>query len=116
MRSFHFDLGNSSDGPVGFCARILAESPEEALDTLKEKIGDGSFPVRETQEEYLCVYINSDEITVNDIDDVEHNIDPPYDKVNQHPEHSLDKWCYRVRNYETAESYNDWVKIQLAGD
>lgn len=37
---YHFSFGNSTDGPVGFCASISASSPEEAVDKLKGSLQD----------------------------------------------------------------------------
>ena len=37
-QSYHFDLGNSTDGPIGFCARVTADSPEDALAALKDAL------------------------------------------------------------------------------
>ena len=73
MPSYHFSLGNSSKGPVGFCLRIIADNPEEAVDKLIDRmpteievdLGDGL-----EQEEYMTVYLNLDAVTTKDIDEV----------------------------------------------
>lgn len=75
QKSYHFDLGNSSSGPIGFCARVTANSPEEALAALKDALpediqlsmawGDVARGV-----EYMTVYLNPAAITVDDIDEV----------------------------------------------
>jgi hypothetical protein len=31
VKSFHFDLGDSSMGPIGYCAGIIASTPEDGL-------------------------------------------------------------------------------------
>src|SRR5437762_1764122 len=36
LKSFHFDLGNSTVGPIGMCARIRAMTRAEAVRRLKE--------------------------------------------------------------------------------
>ena len=75
QKSYHFDLGNSSTGPIGFCACVTADSPKQALAALKDALpndlqlsmawGDVARGV-----EYMTVYINPDAITVDDIDEV----------------------------------------------
>lgn len=80
MKSFHFDVGNSNDGPIGMCARVQAETPEQALELLKAYLPeevevDGNTP----GVEYVRVYINDANITVKDVteteadDDIEDN-------------------------------------------
>ena len=81
LKSFHFDCGDSSSGPVGFCARVTASSEEEAVEILHELINekDGTFEVMASNVkgvpcvEYLTVYINPDEVTESCIDDHEDN-------------------------------------------
>ncbi len=71
MRSYHFDLGNSNDGPIGFCAVVEAHSPEEALRKLREALPD-FIEVKNVEDddiEYLNVYFNPDAVTTKDIDD-----------------------------------------------
>jgi hypothetical protein len=70
--SYHFDLGDSTNGPIGFCARIKADSEEEALRILTE-----ALPLEHEIEtdpevkgvEYITVYFNPYAIHVTDIDD-----------------------------------------------
>ena len=38
MKSYHFSLGNSTFGAVGYCARVQANSRAEALKLLKEAL------------------------------------------------------------------------------
>lgn len=72
MKSFHFSLGNSTDGPIGFCARVTAESRDAAVDILRLCIGDTlEMRLRHEQVEYANVYFNEDAITVADIDEEE---------------------------------------------
>lgn len=72
LQRYHFSLGNSSDGPVGFCAEVIATSLEAAVAILKEKMLDESEVMTESDEDgnvgYLCVYFNSDAITAEDCD------------------------------------------------
>ena len=70
MTKYHFSLGNSSDGPVGFCAEVEAESQEDALEILKEELPE-SMGIETTHESivYLRVYFNPNAITTADIDD-----------------------------------------------
>jgi hypothetical protein len=74
MTSYHFDCGNSNDGPVGFCARIRASSEEEALRILHEAMPE-TIEVRpmahEDAVEYIHVYTGTENVTVKDIDDEE---------------------------------------------
>ena len=74
MRSYHFDLGNSSKGPVGFCARVTANSKVEALNILRQAIDieDGLHvrpPYGLEGVEYIRVYFNSEAVSTADIDD-----------------------------------------------
>jgi hypothetical protein len=82
MKSYHFDLGNSTSGPVGYCARITASSEEEAVQRLQQIIreqsafdNEGEFEVWAgedgSRDEYLTLYLNPDVITTADIDDEE---------------------------------------------
>ena len=65
LKSYLFSLGDSTNGPVGFCTRVIADSPEEALAKVKELLpecveqhGFGRSV------EYLNVYINTNAITL----------------------------------------------------
>lgn len=73
MRSYHFSLGNSSEGPIGYCARVQANSKAEAVEKLQLFI-DGIYEVIEERPaddiEYLGIYLNGDAISTNDIDKV----------------------------------------------
>lgn len=73
LRSYHFSLGDSSNGPVGFCARVNAASKKEAVAYLREVIGIEVEVFRHMLEsgEYVAVYFNPDKITEDDIDEVE---------------------------------------------
>lgn len=85
MPSFHFDIGNSHPGPIGYCARIIATTKEEAVERLKaalDKLTEGgdyslfddctaSDTPPEPGLEYIRIYINDAAITVACIDDEE---------------------------------------------
>lgn len=70
--SFHFDIGNSNEGPIGMCARIQAKTRSEALELLRDALGDyaeissAAGPI-----EYIHVYFNGEAIDESDIDDWE---------------------------------------------
>lgn len=72
--SYLFDVGDSSSGPIGFCARIVAESREKALEILKRHLPE-SWEVNSNPDEkdsdaveYIQVYFNDNFITVKDAD------------------------------------------------
>lgn len=72
--SYHFDCGNSTDGPIGFCARIRAKTKEEALEILKQALPNEMRirPICQDEAiEYIEAYISPNNITVKDIDDHE---------------------------------------------
>jgi len=74
VNRYHFSLGDSSNGSVGFCASILANTKEEALKILQEdlpieyELDSARFGQKV---DYIAVYFNPDEITIEDIDDWE---------------------------------------------
>lgn len=71
-KSHHFDMGNSTQGHVGYCARIIAETQEEAAKILKRVLPDSMKvqPVGDEVDneavEYIEVYFNSDIIDPED--------------------------------------------------
>ena len=73
MKSYHFSLGNSTVGPVGYCARVFATTPEEAVQKLRAEIPEAVDKVlpglRDEAIEYFSVYFNAEAVTVDDIDD-----------------------------------------------
>lgn len=77
LRRYHFDIGDSTKGPIGFSGAVHASSLEEALKVFKEHLPT-ELTVRsvlvkdigDTLFEYAEAYINPDAITVNDIDEV----------------------------------------------
>lgn len=77
LTSFHFDLGNSTVGPIGMCARITSTSRERALEILKQRLPETieikNTPVRHGEQlqkgeeaQYITVYISTENITVKD--------------------------------------------------
>lgn len=70
---YHFDLGNSTTGAVGFSAEVLAESPESAVQLLQDLLPEEiSVPVGFIGSQggitYANVYVNTRAISVDDID------------------------------------------------
>lgn len=77
---FHFSLGDTTDGPVGFCAAVDANTEAEALEKLKASLPE-SYPLEPVADQdkdidYIRVYFNPDKITVADIDE-EEGLDEP---------------------------------------
>jgi hypothetical protein len=78
MKSYHFDVGNSTDGPIGYCARVWASSKQEALEILRKHLCEESVLIsNEVDEdgkgiEYLAVYVNAQAVSVKDIDEWEY--------------------------------------------
>lgn len=81
LKSFHFDVGDSTKGPIGLCARVLAHTEEEAVEILKAAMPDEvelkTFCEEENKPriEYLNLYINPNAFSTKDIDDVEDSED-----------------------------------------
>jgi hypothetical protein len=80
MISFHFDLGNSTVGAIGVCARVQAETKEQAVERLQaylEVCATVELKPRYRHDpdsehiEYCNVYCNGDAVTVDDIDEEE---------------------------------------------
>ena len=78
MNSYHFDVGNSSKGPVGFCARVKAENEKEAVSKLRNLLEhsehfeiDLAVEDRDKGIEYLNFYVNPAYVFESDIDDSE---------------------------------------------
>lgn len=75
MPNYHFDCGNSNEGHIGFCARVNAATPEEALQKLKDRLPmevevkyHEVVPEMDPRSEYIQIYITPENITVSDID------------------------------------------------
>lgn len=85
VNEYNFSLGNSTHGPVGFTARVVATSPEEALEILKTALPEGiNLPIdvelplaphqldpNERGVVYITAYFNPEAVTLNDITDSE---------------------------------------------
>lgn len=81
MKSFHFNMGNSSTGEIGFCARVKAETKKKAVQLLKdalEQLSDGhkvwddkSDDPQELPDgvQYVRVYFNPDAVKARCIDE-----------------------------------------------
>lgn len=67
MPRYHFDLGNSARGPVGYCAAVRAVSREAAAATLRRVLPD-SVRLRTTDPdvEYVEIYFNPDRPAARD--------------------------------------------------
>lgn len=80
LKSYHFDLGNSSKGPIGFCARVIAKSAKEAVEKLRKAVSTmneehdvlkaAGLKEEVPGLEYFEVYFNADKITEHSIDEV----------------------------------------------
>jgi len=69
MKDYHFDIGNSHEGPLGMCAVVQAKSKREAAKTLREALPDKvEVPVDDSGVICVNVYLNGQKITKNDID------------------------------------------------
>lgn len=73
MNSYHFSLGNSTDGAIGFCASILDRNPEHAVLELQQLIELHTSELQEVEvygdkEQYITVYLNPGAISLEDID------------------------------------------------
>lgn len=90
LTSYHFDLGDSSAGPIGACARVTAKNCEEAARILRRALAllERECEVLRHEEgiEYLTVYFNPDQITVANIDDEEPDEDGLDCSEREHPE------------------------------
>ena len=68
-KSYHFDIGNSNEGPIGMCARVLAKTEEEAVEILRDAIGEyAEIRTGRSDIEYIHVYFNGEAIDENHID------------------------------------------------
>jgi hypothetical protein len=74
MNRYHFSIGNSRVGPVGYCAEVDADTQDEAIATLRSAIEeincelsaiDDAYGIR-----YLQVYLNPNAIKPRHIDEV----------------------------------------------
>jgi hypothetical protein len=69
LMEYHFDVGNSNEGPLGLCAVVQATSQEEALAILRDSLPE-IIEVRcaDRRVVYLHVYTNELHIGIGDID------------------------------------------------
>lgn len=75
MKTFHFSCGDSTDGPIGFCAEVKANTEMEALERLVKALPEqcGINPESEGWEDitYCNVYFNTARLSIADIDNEE---------------------------------------------
>lgn len=77
LRSYHFSGGNSTTGPVGFCARVRAHSKKEACEILASAMPEEEYQTGiavnddEGRIEYFNFYLNSGAVKPRMIDEVE---------------------------------------------
>jgi len=70
---YHVSAGNSSKGPIGFCAEIRAKSKAEAIRKLGNIIPDHLELKNYASRlgiEYVTIYFNVDAVTEEDVDEV----------------------------------------------
>ena len=69
---YHFSVGNSTEGHIGLCAVVIADTPEQAVERLKESMAEDLDAAWDHSEhvQYSTVYLNPEAFTVDDIDDV----------------------------------------------
>jgi len=88
MASYHFSMGDSSRGPIGLCARVDADSEEQALSRLQDYLAAcEDFELKrhvgsEPHIEYCNVYIAVENMTIKDIDEVEDGKEEEDDNSN----------------------------------
>jgi hypothetical protein len=74
VREYHFSLGDSTTGPVGYAARVAATTATGAVERLRElldeELAEIHFP-KATGGEYLTVYFNLMPVTAADADEPE---------------------------------------------
>lgn len=74
-KEYHFSLGNSTRGPIGYCARVVAASKKEAVEILKERLQWAEMGINiqddfgEEEGEYVEVYLNTEAIKERHIDE-----------------------------------------------
>jgi hypothetical protein len=93
MPYYHFDLGNSTGGPLGLTAALKADTPEAAVARFRDlllgrDIFDGDeqpsvcVPIDGGFGEYVNLYCNLDAITVAAIDDEADSYERAEDKAD----------------------------------
>jgi len=83
LRSYHFSLGDSTNGSVGYCARVVADSKDGAVTQLRAQLEDMDREQHasglDEAIEYLTVYFNPTTVladTIDEIDDVDDQCEP----------------------------------------
>ncbi len=78
MNSYHFSLGNSAQGPIGFCGQVLASTEGEAATKLRRALqqsigaaGEVALRCLDPDVQYLAVYFNPACVRASDIDDAQ---------------------------------------------
>jgi hypothetical protein len=73
LREYHFSAGNSSKGPIGFCATVRAHSKAEAVELLSSALPE-TYETGISENNgavlYLNVYFNSQAVKASQIDEV----------------------------------------------
>lgn len=68
MKRYHFSLGNSKEGPIGYCAAVQAESEKQALEILKQALlVEIKVFIDHPAVEHVEVYLNPAVVTTDDI-------------------------------------------------
>lgn len=83
MKTYHFSVGNSTQGPVGFCAEVLAKTRREAAQKLRRALyastaeaDQNGFRRHGNNIEYLAVYFNPACITAADARELRTEVPP----------------------------------------
>lgn len=80
MQRFHFDVGNSHKGPIGFCASIVAVNRDDATALLNQHLAAMDHEAVLFQQntmpnvptiEYVAVYFNNAGVTAENIHETE---------------------------------------------
>jgi hypothetical protein len=81
LKSYHFSLGDSTKGAIGYCARIRATSKEKAVEILKaslpceSKIVPCGSDEQNKAVQYIETYFNPDHISAQDVFEVDDSND-----------------------------------------
>jgi hypothetical protein len=73
---YHFDLGDSTSGPIGFCATVTAPDSDTAVAILRDRLlmlsGENcDIDLLDNGIDYIAVYLGPLNITAKDIDSIE---------------------------------------------
>lgn len=72
IKTYLVDLGNSNEGAVGMCARVKGKTPEEVLEHCKKIFNPSQYisaTIEDARVNYLNLYVNPSNITLDDISD-----------------------------------------------